>query len=134
MAVGATQPSTALPDGPGWTLFALSVAGFGLCWWARIHMGGFWSGSVTLKPGHRVVDNGPFALVRHPIYTGFILAALCMAVLRGTLVNFAGLGLIVLGFWLKARLEERFLKAQLGAQDYDDYAARTPMLIPRLWP
>jgi len=47
----------------GWTLFALSIAGFGFCWWARLHLGGFWSGSVTLKGrpsrgGHRPVRAG----------------------------------------------------------------------------
>jgi protein-S-isoprenylcysteine O-methyltransferase Ste14 len=95
-------------------------------------LGGFWSGSVTLKPEHRVIDRGPFALVRHPIYTGFIFTAFCMAFLRGTAVNFLGAFLIAFGFWLKARLEERFLRAALGAADYDAYAARTPMLVPWL--
>ncbi len=121
-----------MSDALGWGLFALSLAGFAFCWWARIHLGPLWSGSVTVKAEHRVVDTGPFALVRHPIYTGFIWAAFCMAVLRGTVVNIAGLVLIVLGFWLKARLEERFLREQLGVEAYDAYAQRTPMLVPRL--
>ncbi len=119
-------------DAVGWALFALSLAGFGFCWWARIHLGKLWSGSVTVKAGHKVVDTGPFALVRHPIYTGFIWAALCMALVRGTLINLAGVVLIVLGFWLKARLEERFLRAELGAEAYNAYAQRVPMLVPRL--
>lgn len=123
-----------VPDAVGWALVALGLAGFGFCWWARLHLGRFWSGSVTLKQGHKLVDTGPFALVRHPIYTGFIVAALAMAALRGTLTNFAGLALVVLGFWLKAGLEERFLADALGREAYGLYAARTPMLLPRLWP
>ncbi len=85
-----------------------------------------------MKADHRVVDTGPFAIVRHPIYTGFILAALSMAIARGTSLSFLGLALIVLGFWLKARLEERFLRAELGPDAYDAYAGRVPMLVP--WP
>jgi len=122
----------AVSDPLGWVLFALSTTGFAFCWWARIHLGKLWSGSVTVKAGHRVVDTGPFAMVRHPIYTGFIWAALFMAILRGTLINLAGVVMIVLGFWLKARLEERFLRAELGAEAYDAYARRVPMLVPRL--
>ncbi len=114
----------------GWALVALAVAGFLFCWWARLHLGRLWSGSVTRKEGHRIVDTGPYRLVRHPIYTGLILAAGATALDKGTVLALAGLLLIVLGFTVKARLEEQFLKTELGAETYDAYAARTPMLIP----
>ena len=117
-----------------WILFGATVAGFAFCWWARIHLGALWSGSVTRKADHRVIETGPYALVRHPIYTGLIAASLATAALRGTAFSLVGAGLVVLGLWLKGRLEERFLRAELGPADYDVYAARTPMLIPRLWP
>ncbi len=117
-----------------WMLFGATVAGFAFCWWARIHLGALWSGSVTRKADHRVIETGPYARVRHPIYTGLILAALATAALRGTALALVGAGLVILGFWIKARLEERFLRAELGTADYDAYASRTPMLIPRLWP
>jgi protein-S-isoprenylcysteine O-methyltransferase Ste14 len=123
------------PSAPiGWGLFLLTLLGFAFCWWARLSLGRLWSGSITLKEGHRLIQTGPYAVVRHPIYSGFILAALCMALLRGTMVNLIGLALVVLGFWLKARLEERFLRVELGSEAYDIYATRTPMLIPRLLP
>ena len=120
------------PTVPGWCLVGLELAGFLFCWWARIHLGRMWSISVTRKVNHHIVDTGPYALVRHPIYTGIITAAAALAAQRGTLLAFAGLPLVVLAFWTKARLEERFLRAQLGPEAYDAYAHRTGMLFPGL--
>ncbi len=114
----------------GWMLLGLAVAGFLFCWWARLHLGQLWSGDVTRKADHHIVDTGPYRLVRHPIYTGLILAAIATALNKGSYVAFAGAALIWIGFWIKARLEERFLRKELGSEAYDGYAARTPMLIP----
>jgi protein-S-isoprenylcysteine O-methyltransferase Ste14 len=118
------------PPDVGWLLFGLTVLGFLFCWWARLHLGRLWSGTVTRKADHHIVDTGPYRLVRHPIYTGLILAAAATALEKGSYVAMAGAALVALGFWIKARLEERFLRAELGAEAYDGYAARTPMLIP----
>ena len=114
----------------GWACLALAAAGFLFCWWARVTLGQLWSGNITLKSDHRVVDTGPYRLVRHPIYTGLLLAALATALEKATVLAFAGVMLITFGFWLKARFEEGFLRAQLGREAYDAYAARTPMLLP----
>ncbi len=119
-------------DAFGWGLVALAAAGFGFCWWARLHLGRLWSGWVTRKADHRIVDTGPYALVRHPIYTGLIAAAFATGVLRGTVFSLGGAMLMTLGFWIKARLEERFLRQELGAEAYDAYRLRTPMLVPFL--
>ncbi len=113
-----------------WLCFALVVVGFLFCWWARLHLGSLWSGNITIKEGHRVVDTGPYRLVRHPIYTGLILATFATAAEKATVLSFAGAGLIFFGFWIKAGFEERFLRAELGREAYDAYARRTPMLIP----
>ncbi|HEY5410232.1 MAG TPA: isoprenylcysteine carboxylmethyltransferase family protein [Caulobacteraceae bacterium] len=118
------------PPLAGWACFVLAVVGFLFCWWARVHLGALWSGSITLKADHRVVDTGPYRLVRHPIYTGLILSALATALEKATILAFVGLALITFGFWLKARFEEGFLRAELGRGAYDAYAARTPMLVP----
>lgn len=115
-----------------WGLVAVAVAGFALCWWARIYLGRLWSGSVTRKSDHRIIDTGPYALVRHPIYTGLIIAAAATAALKGSSFALAGLALLILGCWIKARLEERFLSAELGAETYDAYRRRTGMLLPGL--
>lgn len=118
----------------GLICLGLVVLGFVFCWWARLHLGALWSGSITRKSGHRIVDTGPYGLVRHPIYTGLILAVAATAAEQGTSRGVAGAALIALGFSIKARLEERFLREELGRAEYDAYARRTPMLIPRPWP
>ena len=116
--------------GIDWALFGAAAAGFLFCWWARIHLGRLWSGWVSKKEGHRVIDTGPYAIVRHPIYTGIILAAFATAAIKGTVFALAGAAIMTLGFWIKARLEERFLRQELGAASYDAYSRRVPMLVP----
>ena len=60
-------------------LALLTFGGIFFAWWARIHLGRLWSGSITRKEGHHVVDTGPYGLVRHPIYTGLIGATIATA-------------------------------------------------------
>jgi protein-S-isoprenylcysteine O-methyltransferase Ste14 len=112
-----------------WPTVGLIVVGIAFSWWARIWLGALWSGQVTKKANHRVVDTGPYRIVRHPIYTGILLAIYATMALKGTLLAIAGALLITLGIWMKARLEERFLREELGP-DYDAYRARVPMLLP----
>jgi protein-S-isoprenylcysteine O-methyltransferase Ste14 len=120
-----------LPTPVAWTLCAGTLASFAFAWWARLYLGSLWSGSITRKEGHRVVDSGPYRLVRHPIYTGIIAASFLLALELGTAAGFVGAAVMTLGWWMKARAEEHFLSQELGA-DYDDYRRRTPMLIPSL--
>jgi protein-S-isoprenylcysteine O-methyltransferase Ste14 len=105
-----------------------------LTWLARIHLGRLWSSAITRKERHRVVDTGPYAFVRHPIYTGIITAVVSTAAIEATLAALVGVTLICFGMWLKARTEERFLMVELGQDDYRSYCRRVPMLIPFLWP
>jgi len=119
------------PDVIGWGLTAAAILGFGVCWWARLHLGPLWSGRVMRKEDHRVVETGPYVLVRHPIYTGLIMASVATALLKGSVLNLAGAVLVIAGLWMKARLEERFLRSELGPDAYGTYAARVPMLVPR---
>ena len=126
----ATHRIWALGVGGDWAMFALVIAGMAFAWWARLHLGALWSSSVTKKADHHVVDTGPYRLVRHPIYTGIIAALAAIAIQKGTLVALAGAIVMTLGFWIKARLEEKFLREQLGAEAYDSYRRRVPMLMP----
>lgn len=133
--LGYMLPSRQLwhtPPAVGWGLVGVTTLGFLFCWWARIHLGTLWSSSVTRKTDHRIVDTGPYARVRHPIYTGIIIASAAMAAEEGDPRALLGLALIVLGFWIKARLEERFLRSELGVEAYDAYSRRTAMLFPGL--
>ena len=118
--------------GGTYLLAALTVAGTLFTWWARIHLGRFWSNAITRKEGHRVIDTGPYGLVRHPIYTGLIGAMLATGIAIGTITALLGTLLITFGLWRKARMEEGFLTTELGADAYGAYCRRVPMLIPFL--
>ena len=113
-------------------LVGIMLAGLLLTWLARIHLGRLWSSAITRKEKHRVIDTGPYAFVRHPIYAGIITALIATAVIEATLVALVGATLIALGLWLKARAEERFLMGELGPDAYGSYCRRVPMLIPFL--
>jgi len=71
-------------------------------------------------------------MVRHPIYTGLILALLATAVAEATITALIGAALVIFGIYLKASSEERFLRVELGPDVYDSYRRRIPMLIPFL--
>ena len=122
-----------LPQWARWLTVLVEAAGFGFTWWARITLGDLWSSQVSRKEGHHIIETGPYGLVRHPIYTGLIVAAFATAVEVGSAQALAGAALISFGFWMKARLEERFLMAELGEGAYAGYQRRIPMLAP-FWP
>jgi protein-S-isoprenylcysteine O-methyltransferase Ste14 len=118
------------PAGPifGWAMVGLTAGGLAFTWWARLHMGRLWNGGVSRTADHRIIESGPFALVRHPIYTGMIAAVWAVAVLQARPIALLGAVLFALGFILKARLEERFLAAEFPG--YEDYSSRVPMIVP----
>ena len=115
-----------------YALVGVMLVGLLLTWLARIHLGRLWSSAITRKEQHRVVDTGPYAYVRHPIYAGIITALMATAIIEATLAALVGAVLISLGLWLKARAEERFLMGELGPDAYRSYCSRVPMLIPFL--
>jgi len=116
-----------------WTGVALALAGLAFTWWARIHLGREWSAMVTLKQDHRLVHSGPYAMVRHPIYTGILLALLGSTIVyHVSPQGLLGLVLATYGFVLKLRQEERFLTERFG-ETYRDYRVRVPALIPGIW-
>jgi protein-S-isoprenylcysteine O-methyltransferase Ste14 len=116
--------------GGGYALAGVALIGILFAWWARIHLGRLWSGRITLKQDHHVVDTGPYKLVRHPIYTGLILSILATAAAQATVTGLLGAAAIVIGLWIKARAEEQLLTTELGADAYGTYRSRVPMLIP----
>ena len=110
----------------GWVLTALGML-FSI--WARVSLGRNWSGRVVLKHGQELVSTGPYALVRHPIYTGLLVALAGATVYDGRWRALLGLAFFAIGFWLKAHSEEKLLEREFG-EEYRSYRARTPMLIP----
>ena len=119
---------------PGWNaacaLVCVAMCGFIFTWWARIVLGRMWSSGVTRKVDHAIITAGPYRMVRHPIYSGIILAVLATAAIGATARSAAGALLIILGLFIKARMEEGFLRSELGEEAYGAYARRVPMLVP----
>ena len=128
---GLTRSLWSKPALIDWLCVAGVALGFIFCCWARIHLGKLWSGLVTVKADHRIIETGPYGLVRHPIYSGLTFSAVCEALLKASLPALAGAVLIGAGFALTARKEEKFLRLQLGLDHYNDYARRVGMLFPK---
>ena len=107
----------------------LCVAGLGLCIWARLTLGRNWSGAVTVKEGHELIERGPYRLVRHPIYTGLLAMFLGTVIVLGNVAGIAGLMLVSVSFWIKLRDEERIMLKQFPNQ-YAAYQQRVKRIIP----
>ena len=119
------EPSGALEV----TGIALVAAGLLFCVWARIVLGGNWSGTVTLKEGHVIVRSGPYRLLRHPIYTGLLVAFAGSAVALGEWRGWLAVAILAAALWRKLRIEERWLLESFGAE-YAAYRQSTWALIP----
>ena len=107
----------------------LTAAGLLFAVWARQYLGSNWSGTVSVKEDHQLITNGPYALVRHPIYTGLLLALVGSAMAIGEWRAVLGLALASLALWRKLRLEEHLMHQQFG-ETYQAYCRRVPALIP----
>ena len=108
---------------------ALLIAGLAFAVWARVHLGRNWSGSVTVKEGHEFIHSGPYACVRHPIYTGLITAVSGTAIISGTVRAALGLVIVTLSLLRKLRTEEAFMRDTFPG-GYQRYSADVPALIP----
>ena len=114
-----------------WLGAAVTIAGLLFAVWAREHLGSNWSRSVTIKQGHELITTGPYAVVRHPIYTGILIGFLGMAIAISQARGFIVVLLIFLAFWLKLRMEEQWMRSQFGEM-YAAYAGHTAALVPYL--
>ena len=106
--------------------------GIALAIWARKTIGAYWSMSVSLKEGHKLITNGPYVLVRHPIYTGLLAAVIGTALAIGELRGLIAVVLYVPTYIFKLKLEEKILRENFGAA-YTDYCAHTKALLPYIW-
>lgn len=97
--------------------------------WARVHLGRNWSRSVTIKEGHELVQTGPYALVRHPIYTGILVGFVGTALAVGQVRGWVSVLFVLASFWMKLTLEEQWMREVFGAQ-YEEYARRVKALVP----
>jgi len=110
---------------------ALTAAGLGFAVWARAYLGGNWSSSVTVKVGHELVRSGPYRWVRHPIYSGMVLAMFGTALERREVRGLIAVALLYAGFKIKSRIEEQAMVATFGPQ-YAEYMSTTGAILPRL--
>jgi len=117
---------------PFWLGAAVTIAGLLFAVWAREHLGSNWSRSVTIKQGHELITTGPYAVVRHPIYTGILTGFLGMAIAISQVRGFIVFVLIFLAFWIKLRMEEQWMRSQFG-ETYTTYAHHTAGLVPYLF-
>ena len=108
---------------------ALVIAGLGFCAWARLTLGTNWSGTVVLKDDHELIQSGPYALVRHPIYSGMLTMVAGTALDYPAVFSFSALGAIFVVFYVRSGREER-LMAEHFPDQYPAYRARTKALIP----
>ena len=116
---------------PFWLGAAITIAGILFAVWAREHLGRNWSRSVTIKQDHELITSGPYAVVRHPIYTGILTGFLGMAIAISQVRGFIVFVLIFLVFGVKLRMEEQWMRSQFG-ETYAAYAHRTAALVPYL--
>jgi len=123
-----------VPFGPAaaYTGLALTVMGLGFALWARFTIGRNWSALITVQKDHQVVQRGPYAIVRHPIYSGFIVATVGAAIARGDVAALVATTLVVFCWAYKARLEESFMIEKFGAE-YEKYRRDVKGLIPGIW-
>ena len=111
-----------------WVGVGLCLAGFGFAFWARLHLGRNWGMPMSMRQDHELVTSGPYAYVRHPIYTGLMLAMIGSA-LAVRLLWLVLLPLYFVYFLISARAEEKMMVAQFP-DAYPAYRRRTKMLIP----
>ncbi|HET6176928.1 MAG TPA: isoprenylcysteine carboxylmethyltransferase family protein [Candidatus Sulfotelmatobacter sp.] len=122
-----------VPDQAGiaWVGIALSFLGVAVSIWARYCLGVYWSARVTLKEGHQLIRTGPYAFVRHPIYTGMLLASMGTALVGRELGGILAVVLLLAAHSRKAVREEGLLATEFG-EEYAAYRRSTGFLFPRL--
>lgn len=106
----------------------LIAAGLGFSVWARRHLGRNWSSQVVVKEDHALIRTGPYSRLRHPIYTGLLLAFLGTAVIIGEVRGFLAFVLLLISFAIKSRAEEARMREIFP--EYEQYRRETAALIP----
>lgn len=109
--------------------FALLASGVLVACWARHTLGRNWSVAPQLKQEHELIESGPYRHVRHPIYSGLLLAFLGTTVMIGEWRALLAFVVVLGSFLYKYRVEEGFLQLHFGDR-YHHYAARTGALLP----
>ena len=120
------------PDVPAvlWAGLALTAAGVAISVWARVSLGTNWSGVVTLKEGHELIRKGLYRWIRHPIYSGLLLAMIGTAIVRGRARGWVGFLIVLAAYYFKARREENYLRQEFG-EKFEEHTRNTGMFLPK---
>ena len=114
-----------------WIGIGVTACGMALAIWARSHLGANWSATITIRTNHSLVRTGPYARLRHPIYSGLLFAIAGTALAQGEWRGLLALAIALIVWSVKARKEESWLRDEFGAQ-FEEYSQRTGFLLPRL--
>jgi protein-S-isoprenylcysteine O-methyltransferase Ste14 len=112
-----------------WVAALITAIGLAFAVWARLDLGGNWSGTVTIKQDHELIATGSYAYVRHPIYTGLLVALLGTAMARGEWRGVLAVCVAWAALWRKLRIEEQWMIGRFGNK-YIAYRQRVPALLP----
>jgi protein-S-isoprenylcysteine O-methyltransferase Ste14 len=130
-AVLFSHPILTPPLALGWIGAALTAIGIGFAIWARVNLGRNWSSRPAVKEQHELVMTGPYAYMRHPIYSGIMLAALGTA-LTSSIFGISMFIVISITFTLRMNKEEQIM-LELFPEQYPEYQKRTKRLVPFVW-
>lgn len=108
---------------------AILIAATPFTLWARLSLGTMWSSTPTIKAGHELRTGGPYAITRHPIYTGMLAMVLGTTLLAGSVLVLAGSAVFVAYVAIKIQTEERLLTETFG-DEYRRFQRTTPAVVP----
>ncbi len=120
-----------VPDSFEWQSFGatVTIAGVAIAIWARFYLGANWSASITVKQDHQLIRSGPYSVVRHPIYSGLLLAMFGTAIYMGEICGLLAVALATWAWKMKSRLEEAYMESEFGDQ-YVSYRKEVKALVP----
>jgi protein-S-isoprenylcysteine O-methyltransferase Ste14 len=121
--------SILLPVWLRWVGFILGLAGLGLLAWSQAELGRQWSTNLQLRQDHRLVTSGPYATIRHPLYTSMLIFEIGFALLTANWIFVAFAGLVTAGLWLRVPKEEQMMLEQFG-EEYRGYMKHTHRFFP----
>jgi protein-S-isoprenylcysteine O-methyltransferase Ste14 len=110
---------------------SLTAAGVAFAIWARWHLGANWSAIVSIREQHELIRSGPYRRVRHPIYTGMLLAMAGTALVLGEMRGLLAFAITLFAFYWKARKEEAWLTREFGER-FNAHVKQTGMFLPRI--